>query len=158
MRTCMLQIVSGTTAGDVHACCTPLQQGAALHVPAASEEGSSSTAHNAHSTQRIGTLTAPVRDACPACTTGLAITAQGGVCATFASSVSRRPEHGVEDIACWQLQCSAPHCEVTPAQETGVLQQQDGAWWLERVRGVLRAPVVRNLAACFHHVNPETCT
>lgn len=125
---CMMQVVSGTAAGDVHACCLPLQQGAEVHVPEPSAEDST-----VHSTQHIGALTAPVRDTCPANTTGLAITAQGGVCASFSSSLSKRREHKCDDVACWKLCCTSASIEASSLQDTLAMLQPDALWWLQPV-------------------------
>jgi hypothetical protein len=146
-----MQVVAGTAAGDVRAFCLPLP-GAILNVPEASGEGSTVSAHSA---PPIGSVTATVRDACPACTTGLVITAQGGVCATFAAAMSRRPEHSREEVACWQLTPSAvaegasasDDPTATDSALQGSIACKEGVTWrLDRVQGVCASSVLNGSA------------
>jgi hypothetical protein len=134
--------VSGSTAGDLRACCLPLK-GAVLNIPEASKNGSTTAEQSIHNITRIGSVTAPVRDACPACTTGLVITAQGGVCATFASAMSQRPKHCREDVACWQL-CSSTASDSTVQATEGF--HMKATWQLVRVHGVVPTPYPKKVA------------
>ena len=116
------------------ASCTVLQEGAVLHLPEGSTEDASTEARTAQSMKLMGAVTAPVRDACPACTTGLAVTMQGGVCATFAAGQSQRVYR--DDISCWVLRYLPPISgERSSPDDTWQPLHQDGAWRLERVPG-----------------------
>eukprot|EP00892_Ulva_mutabilis_P009401 jgi/Ulvmu1/6833/UM031_0037.1 len=114
----VLAVAMGNSAGEVALCCRVLPAGVVLR--AADGLGDAAAA--------FSPATAAVRPACMACTTGLAITATGMLCATFGATFKSLEAVGGHQLCSWQIHCTAGGVQV---QEGGGESVPPLRCWLE---------------------------